>query len=101
FDVAVGTQGTAVVVFQGAVEVCSRVSNECRTVRRSCSAVVAHADGRLDEVSGADPRAGLINNTFPLAAEQKALRRDFRVWTGRCGLGGGGGSKGNQRGGGK
>ncbi len=104
FDIAVGSQGTAVIVFRGAVEVCHRTSKECATLRRSCSAAIATADGRLNVPGRNTPRDGLVNAAFPLAKDQSALRKDFRVFTGGCGLGGGirgvGGGT-NAKGGGK
>lgn len=89
FDIAVGSQGTAVIVFRGAVEVCHRSSKECATLRRSCSAAIATADGKLNVPGRNSPRDGLVSAAFPLARDQSALRKDFRVFTGGCGLGGG------------
>jgi hypothetical protein len=106
FDVAVGSGGTAVLVFKGAVEVCAKSGGQCATLRRNCAAAIVTNDGALNVPKRNEPRAGLIDAAFPLAKEQKTLRKDFRVFTGGCGSGDGGtgkskgGSNGGKGGGG-
>lgn len=94
FDVAVGSQGTAVIVFRGAVEVCHRSTGECALLQRSCSAALATTGGQLTVPGRFSSREGLIDAAFPLVKDQTPLREDFRVFTGGCGLGGGTKSKG-------
>jgi hypothetical protein len=93
FDIAVGSEGTAVIVFKGAVEVCAKTGGKCATLKRNCAAAIVTNDGQLNVPKRNEPRAGLIDAAFPLAKEQKTLRKDFRVFTGGCGSGDGGTGK--------
>lgn len=84
FDIAVSPRGTAVLVFDGAVQVCNRVSGKCATIDRSCGAVIAENNGALHLPESGGETAQLINTSFPLAGNQSGLRRDFRVRTTGC-----------------
>lgn len=84
FDIAVSPRGTAVLVFEGAVQVCNRVSGKCATIDRSCGAVIAENNGALHLPEAGGETAQLINTSFPLAENQGGLRHDFRVRTTGC-----------------
>jgi hypothetical protein len=87
FDVAVGGKfGTGILVFDGAVRMCNRVTGRCTTIDRGCGAAVAAPDGSLASPRSSADRVALIKAAFPLALKQGSLRSDFRVSTRECGL---------------
>jgi len=87
FDVAVGGKlGTGILVFDGAVRMCNRVTGRCTTIDRGCGAAVAAPDGSLAAPRSAADRVALIKAAFPLAVKQGSLRSDFKVSTRDCGL---------------
>jgi len=86
-DVAVGGQlGTAVLVFQGAVQLCNRGSGQCRLVRSGCGAAIARPNGSVGVPRRGADKAALIRSSFPLTTRQNRLPRNFRVNTNGCGL---------------
>lgn len=85
-DISVGGKsGTAVVVYEGAVEVCSRASGQCVIIDSSCSAARVAPGGGVSVPNSRLDRSALINASFPMARNQSALRRGFKVNTGGCG----------------
>jgi hypothetical protein len=86
FDVAVGGKfGTGILVFDGAVEMCNRITGNCTVGNRGCGAAVASPDGSLNSPRSAEDTTALIRAAFPLVSRQGALRTDFRVDSGECG----------------
>lgn len=85
FDISVGPQGTQVLVFDGAVEVCNRASGACTVVDRYCGSVLARPDGTLTRPGSKGETNAVIRASFPLALNQKGLRHGFRVTNMGCG----------------
>jgi len=83
--------GTGVLVFEGAVELCSTVlgsgsSGSCTLVQSNCGTAVASPSGQLQEAGTPETKAALIRNSFPLVERQDALSGPFRVGTSGCRL---------------
>jgi hypothetical protein len=84
-DVAVDRQlGTGVLVFKGAVQLCSRRSGQCNLVRSGCGAAVARPDGQMWSPNSGRTKSQLINTNFPLIQQQRRFQRGFRVNTRGC-----------------
>ena len=80
------TLGTGVLVFDGIVQLCSRITGSCTLVRAGCGAAFVSPSGELENVNTPDAKEALINASFPLV-NQEELRDPFRVNLAACGLG--------------
>lgn len=84
FDVASGSFGTGVVVFDGAVVMCSRQTGKCATVDRGCGVALVSPDGSFSAPRSNAEKATLLRDRFPLIERQPGLLASFRVPTKSC-----------------
>lgn len=84
FDFAVPTvENTDLVVHDGLVQFCRRGNPSCAEVPRGCQTVRLQRQLLTQPETQADRRE-ILNESFPFALQQNALRQEFRTATNDC-----------------